>query len=236
MAGAGLPSDLSADRTCYRIWWPEGEDWYSLLIGAISRLYRRDYWATNDADDLQELSETVLNAISASLDDRGCEMRVLGEIVAYPGEVPPAGWVVCDGRGLDPDEYVELFGVIGFKYGGGPLGVFRIPDLQRRVPVGRAYGDSDFGSLGNVGGEKTHPLTVGEMPSHSHQYTAGSGINRTAVDWGTSPGTGTGIVRNSGGSVNTYSPLIQPTGSDQPHNNLQPFQTVNYIIYIGAPG
>lgn len=235
MAGAVLPDNLSAERTCYRVWWPDGEDWYSLLIGAMSRLYRADYWATDDEDELRELSETVLNAIAASLDDRGCEMRILGEIVAYAGAVPPAGWLLCDGSIFQRADYPELYDLLGDAYGPTSETQSVLPNLRARVPVGRASGDADFGSLGNVGGEKTHTLTVGEMPVHNHGYMGGNGSIRNDVTWGTNVGNGSGIVRHSGAGT-TYDPFIQPTGGGGAHNNLQPFQTVNYIIYVGFPG
>jgi len=46
-------------------------------------------------------------------------------------DYPRRGWMRCDGRELERDEYPELFLVLGTDYGGGGLGstTFRLPDL-----------------------------------------------------------------------------------------------------------
>lgn len=87
-----------------------------------------------------------------------------------------------------------------------------------RVPVGVDSSDSDFSAAGKVGGEKTHILTVSEMPSHTHQtinyaggYTGGSQSGYRTVLSGTSTST-------------TYD-AVKATGGGAAHNNLQPYIT-----------
>jgi microcystin-dependent protein len=89
---------------------------------------------------------------------------------------------------------------------------FNIPDLRQRVPVGRLAADADMGYVGQTGGAKTNTLTLGNLPS-SHSYRSGNGNNDT---------------RNSGAPDNFYGAFA--AGSDTPHNNLQPYITMNYII------
>lgn len=87
-----------------------------------------------------------------------------------------------------------------------------------RVPVGVDAGDGDFDTAEETGGEKTHTLTVGEMPSHHH--------DREFVDT-TSGGSGygkrTGFYYN-GGWWGSYTSTTN-TGGGQAHNNLQPYIT-----------
>lgn len=89
-----------------------------------------------------------------------------------------------------------------------------------QVLVGYKSGDSDFGTVLNTGGEKTHTLTVSEMPSHSHSIYAGSN------------GTGNPSVAPSSGTGQTINPAVSgyitSTGGDGAHNNLQPFIVVYY--------
>jgi microcystin-dependent protein len=74
---------------------------------------------------------------------------------------------------------------------------------------------SDAQSLGSSGGSQVHTLAVGQMPAHSHSYN----------DWA-APGTGTvGPGSNFGTGSATGS-----TGGGQPHPNLQPSITMNYVI------
>jgi len=96
---------------------------------------------------------------------------------------------------------------------------FNVPDMRGNVPVGLKGADADFGNLGKTGGEKTHVLTVAELASHSH-------VLRTDNNY-----------RATGGPQNYVYPgaanvlgSTDAAGSDNAHNNIQPFNTVNYII------
>lgn len=85
-----------------------------------------------------------------------------------------------------------------------------------RTLVGINSSDTDFNSIGKTGGEKTHTLTVDEMPSHNHNYYAsiGDGTWQNQLNYGNNK------------NVSTISSFM--TGGDQPHNNLQPYQVVAY--------
>lgn len=85
-----------------------------------------------------------------------------------------------------------------------------------RVPVGVDTNDTDFATVEKTGGEKTHTLTVSEMPSHKHTVEAiGSGTTQqelTAFNVGTT------------GGIDSYAGT-DFTGGGQAHNNLQPYIT-----------
>lgn len=143
----------------------------------------------------------------------------VGSIILYSGEIIPDGFLICDGSILEQEDYPELFAVIGTTYGYYSRTDFKLPDFRDKVPVGKDSTDTDFNTLGNTGGEKTHTLTVDEMPSHKHN----DGV--TTNFFGQTEGQTSCIVLQDKSQGTTYA-----TGGDQPHNNLQPYIVTNYII------
>ena len=156
----------------------------------------------------------------------GGETLPIGIILPFSDDTIPEGYMLCDGRAISRTTYSSLFSIIGTTYGAGDGSTtFNLPNLKGKVPVGYDSTDSNFDTLGETGGEKTHTLTLEEMPSHNHAlYGALTGetkaITNTGNDWAQ---TATGF------SSNTY---IDNAGGGQAHNNLQPYQVVNYIIKV----
>lgn len=93
---------------------------------------------------------------------------------------------------------------------------------QGRVWVSRSESDSDFG-LGAIGGEKTHQLTVNEMPSHRHKVPVFA--NGSAS--GNAVGHPDNYIDNNRTVDSDY------VGGNQAHNNLQPYVAVRFIKYVG---
>lgn len=94
-------------------------------------------------------------------------------------------------------------------------------DLRGLVPVGYKSGDSDFGALSSTGGEKTHTLSISEMPAHTHSITG---------DGNESHDSGNQVI--AGGYTSDHTSYTNSAGSGSAHNNLQPFRTVLYIQRI----
>ena len=87
-----------------------------------------------------------------------------------------------------------------------------------RVLVGVSENESEFNSVNQSGGSKTHTLTIDEMPSHSHaQYvTANNGSGAIRRDYSSD---GSSSLYPQGNNTGN-------TGGGKPHNNLQPYVTV----------
>lgn len=145
-----------------------------------------------------------------------------GVISAFAGSTAPTGWLICDGTAVSRSTYSALFAIVGTTYGSGDGSTtFNLPNLKGRVAVGRDNTQTEFDTLGETGGAKTHTLTESEMPSHTHTLNPGQ------------------VVGTGSGGTNNYAPTgnnpqantgILATGGGQAHNNLQPYLVINYII------
>lgn len=105
---------------------------------------------------------------------------------------------------------------------------FNVPDYRGRTSIGTGTGSGlTARNLAAIGGEETHQLTVGELASHTHTPTPAGGAPLATV-------TGTenlALPFTSGNnvSVNQFG-TGGSTGSNTPHNNMQPFGVATKII------
>jgi microcystin-dependent protein len=151
----------------------------------------------------------------------------LGEIRTFAFDFAPKGWAKCEGQLLPINQNQALFALLGTIYGGDGRVTFALPDLRGRVAIGASAGHEQ----GEAGGEETHALTVAELPARRHRAhanaSAGSTSSPTENVWAANPN----AYRGSG-SANMDAGAIAPTGSDQPHNTMQPFLSLNYCIAL----
>ena len=154
------------------------------------------------------------------------ETLPVGTILPFADDTIPSGYLLCDGSAISRTTYATLFSIIGTTYGvGDGSTTFNLPNLKGKVPVGLDSSDSDFDTLGETGGEKTHTLSVSELPSHNH----GTTYSYANVS-GTGPkGSETKISTGSTYYFN-YRNSTDNRGDGQAHNNLQPYTVINYII------
>lgn len=103
---------------------------------------------------------------------------MLGMIIAVPWNWTPYGWMPCDGRLLNINQYTALYALLGTTYGGNGTTTFGLPDLRGRVPVGmNLAAGSDIQPhtpLGQVAGSPTAMLTQQNLPAHVHQVQIGA--------------------------------------------------------------
>ena len=143
----------------------------------------------------------------------------------------PNGWLNCNGASISKITYINLFGAIGYTYGGSGNN-FNVPDIQGRVVVGTGNGAGlTSRNIGNTGGAETHTLTTSEIPSHTHSSNAVGGT----IGLITANGSNTAInVDSSPVEPNIYAGPealnINSTGGGGAHNNMQPFIVLTYLI------
>lgn len=127
-------------------------------------------------------------------------------IVNLYNAIFPIGQIVIKG---DNEDYSNW---LGFTWERTAVG---------KVLVGIDSTDTDFNEIGKTSGEKTHTLTLQEMPSHYHDVKYGSssplGLNSGA--------TGYKLNYENGGTQQIYAASV---GGNKAHNNLQPYQVVAY--------
>ena len=157
----------------------------------------------------------------------------VGEIAIFCGNFTPAGWLFCDGSLLAISDYPAFFDLIGTTYGGDGQTTFAVPDLRGRVPL---HSGSGFHIIGETGGTETVTLSLSQIPSHTHQLSVSSAAGTAASPLGNVPADGgNGSAQYTPDTANL---LTQPTqvlgvvGGSQPHENMQPFLAVNYIISL----
>lgn len=106
----------------------------------------------------------------------------------------PAGFVILTGANLSRTTYAGLFALWGTSFGvGDGSTTFGTPNPLGKVPVGKDASQTEFATLGQTGGAKTHALTTAEMPSHNHTQDAHNHTqnSHTHTDYGHNHGSGT---------------------------------------------
>lgn len=173
-------------------------------------------------------------------------MNPTGVVLPFAGASAPSGYLLADGSAVSRTTYAALFTAIGTAYGiGDGSTTFNLPNLKGKVPVGKDAGQTEFDTLAETGGAKTHTLITAEMPTHTHIQNSHLHTSRQTYRLATSPSpayNGDAIVGSGGAyaesaynamqQINTGSttPTNQDTGGNGAHNNLQPYIVLNYII------
>jgi len=164
----------------------------------------------------------------------------VGEIRMFGGNFAPAGWMFCDGQLLPISENETLFNLIGTTYGGDGQSTFALPNLQSRVPV--HPGGAQNYILGESGGVESVTLTTQQIPTHSHPVTSSSNpadVNIPAANTILANMGPSGIVQvpcykafDGLSQVVMNAASVAPFGGSQPHDNLQPYLVISYIISL----
>jgi len=163
----------------------------------------------------------------------------VGEIRMFAGNFAPRGWALCNGQLIPIPQNTALFSILGVQYGGDGKTNFALPNLQGRAPMHQGQGPGlSAHVVGEAKGSATVTLLTTEMPNHNHQVMAYDGFAGTKDPtnnvWAKAQ-----IGRNR--EVLAYAPTpstqmgpqaLDATGGSQPHNNMQPYLGLNFIIAL----
>jgi microcystin-dependent protein len=175
----------------------------------------------------------------------------VGLIAPYAGLSAPSGWLLCDGSEVDIAAYSALYDVIGTTYKASPsVGKFAVPDLRGRMPMGAdnmGGNNADVNTsasaevIGAKDGAEEVTVQIENLPEHEHdlrgdsgdQYYAVRDVSGTpndneAIIYDSPTGSGAGQAYPSSGGILTSDTLGTPI------NVMNPYITINYIIYTGT--
>jgi microcystin-dependent protein len=191
---------------------------YILIILVVILLFNNnsEHLTTMSNESIQTLSSvyntsnlTTTNAVvtgaltAGSINVTGTfNLLPTGIIVAWTGSAVPAGWLLCDGTN-------------------------KTPDLRGRFILGSGDGTGlTSRKIGDIGGNETQTLTIGQIPTHSHTFSGDDGVGAAGFSIvsnfpydATSKGAGNGHVYNSGN-----------TGGNQSHAIMPPYYSLAYLM------
>lgn len=153
----------------------------------------------------------------------------LSEIKLVSFNFPPKGWALCNGQLLPINQNQALFALLGTTYGGNGQTNFALPNLRGRVPIHMGNGHT----LGEAAGSTSVTVNIQQLPTHIHFVQATN--NAANSDDPTN-----NVFGQAG--ANLYAPfasaaamgpaMVSSVGGSQPHNNMMPYLTLNFIIAL----
>jgi microcystin-dependent protein len=158
----------------------------------------------------------------------------VGEIRMFGGNFPPNGWLFCNGQLLSIAENETLFQLIGTTYGGDGEETFALPNLQGRVPLHQGSNQGNTFVLGESAGVEQVTLTIQQIPNHTHAMSGSLNTASAPVPTNQVIGKSTGIDAfiNTQPADPMNAQSITPVGGSQPHNNMQPYLCIDFIISL----
>ena len=163
----------------------------------------------------------------------------VAEIRIFAGNFAPFRWAFCNGQLMPISQNTALFSLLGTTYGGNGQTTFALPDLQGRAPMHPGSGPGlTPRDLGETGGSDQITLTPNQMPPHTHGLQASSATATSSDPTGNllaSPAANpkfTSLYSNAVGGAALSPSALSTAGGGQPHNNLQPYLALSFIIAL----
>jgi len=183
----------------------------------------------------------------------------IGQIMMVGFNFAPQSWALCNGQLLPISQNTALFSLIGTNYGGDGRSTFGLPDLRGRAPIHQGQGPGlSARNMGQAGGIESVTLSQLEMPSHTHNANLNLNVSVTSA-LKASAGLGGGTATAAGNALGQIETIysentpdqtmdaasidstvtdggsgvaVNPAGGSRPHQNMQPFQVVNFVICL----
>lgn len=162
----------------------------------------------------------------------------VAEIRIFGFNFAPTGWAMCNGQLMPISQNTALFSLLGTTYGGDGKSTFALPNMQSNAPMQPGQGPGlSLHDLGETGGSEYVTLLESEIPAHSHGLLASTQPGEDAA-----PNPSVALGRSVGASL--YQSTVNANivrlsfnalgvaGSSLPHNNMQPYLTLNFCIAL----
>lgn len=168
-----------------------------------------------------------------------------GEIHAFARSSAPSGYLLCNGASKNKNDFPELFGVIGYTFGGSGNN-FNLPDLRGKMLLGV----NGSHALGSTGGAETKTLQKEHLPKHTHSVNGSISYERHRKTNELEAGSDY-IPINAQVTLAGFSPLVfdyaqhmksetasfsvtsGSVGNGQAINIMNPYCAINYYISTG---
>ena len=176
-----------------------------------------------------------------------------GSLTPFAGSSAPTGWLLCDGSSKLVADYPNLYGVIGYTYGGAGAN-FSLPDMRGRAPFGKddMNGTTPQNRITTAGsgidGTTLNSAGGNEVMSHTHDgngtLKAAIGAVNSNTSWigyiaSTRPSsapsttnayTVSGTLQAGTYTFNHYTPVYGTTSGASNNVSISPAIILNYII------
>jgi microcystin-dependent protein len=159
--------------------------------------------------------------------------QYVGEVRLVGFNFAPIDWALCNGQQISIAENSVLFNLIGTTYGGNGTTTYNLPNLQGRIPIHQGSNGTSNYIIGQTGGVENVTINSASYPAHSHALNASSNVGALGSPAGNVLGEIADVysadapTNPMSGSVLGASP-----GGNLPHNNLQPYVVLNWIIAL----
>ena len=172
--------------------------------------------------------------------------QFVAEIRIFPFNFPPTGWAFCNGQLLPLSQNTALFALLGTTYGGDGKSTFALPDMQGNAPMQPGQGQGlSLRDLGEMSGVESITLLQTEIPIHTHTISASNAEPTTGDPALQLPARGFWDSGSESGQLAFYTPTagnppivnmafqsLALAGGGLPHNNMQPYLTLNFCIAL----
>jgi microcystin-dependent protein len=160
----------------------------------------------------------------------------IGEIRMFAGNFAPNGWAMANGAPVAISQNDTLYVLYGTMYGGDGQETFNLPNLCGRAPMGNGQGPgiSQNYQQGEAAGVEAVTLTTQQIPVHTHAFLGTQNIaqNPQPQDAILAQSTGPQIYISDVPVTAMDTQMIQPVGGSQPHENMQPYLVVGFIVSL----